>query len=333
MEVPPAIARHRREVEAFLRQLLDRPGAPLLYQMARYHLGWEDEQGNPSDASGKGVRAGLCLLACEAVGGDWRRAVPAAAAVELVHSFSLVHDDIQDGDRERHHRPAVWTVWGQAQGINAGDALLALARLALGSLCEDPALHARCSGCLDEATLEMVEGQTLDLEYEARDDVSEEEYLAMSARKTGALFGCALQLGAMVGGAGGEQAEEFGRLGRTLGIAFQVRDDVLGIWGDEGKTGKPAGADLRRGKKSLPVVVALNGPAAESVRPLISASDDAGVAKLMSVMEHAGVPQECRATGDRLAREALENLASMELRGDAGRELAEVVGFLLERDF
>jgi geranylgeranyl diphosphate synthase type I len=300
--------------------------------MARYHLGWEDEQGNPSDAGGKGVRAGLCLLACEAAGGDWQKAVPAAAAVELVHSFSLVHDDIQDGDRERHHRPAVWTVWGQAQAINAGDALLALARLALASL-DDPELHTRCARCVDEATLEMVEGQTLDLEYESRDDVSAEEYLAMSARKTGALFGCALQVGAMVGGAGDEQPDEFGRLGRTLGIAFQVRDDVLGIWGVESKTGKPAGADLRRGKKSLPVVVALNGPRAESLRPLLSAADDAAVVELMGAMEGAGVPDECRATGDRLAREALDSLSAMELRGDAGRELAEVVGFLLERDF
>ena len=136
--MPPALARHGRDVEAFLRPLLDRPGAPLLYRMARYHLGWEDENGNPSDAGGKGLRAGLCLLACEASGGDWNAALPAAAAVELVHSFSLVHDDIQDRDRERHHRPAVWTVWGEAQAINAGDALLALARLAL----DDSALPA-----------------------------------------------------------------------------------------------------------------------------------------------------------------------------------------------
>jgi geranylgeranyl diphosphate synthase type I len=157
VDVPLALTRHRRDVEAFLRTLLDRPGAPLLYRMARYHLGWEDERGDPSDAGGKGLRGGLCLLACEAAGGDWKAAIPAAAAVELVHSFSLVHDDIQDRDLKRHDRGTVWAVWGEAQAINAGDALLALARLALADQALSSDTLVRAARGLDEATLEMVE--------------------------------------------------------------------------------------------------------------------------------------------------------------------------------
>jgi geranylgeranyl diphosphate synthase type I len=301
--------------------------------MARYHLGWEDERGNPSDAGGKGLRAGLCLLSCEAAGGDWKIAIPAAAAVELVHSFSLVHDDIQDRDRERHHRPAVWTVWGEAQAINAGDALLALARLALAGASVPPDTLVRAGRCLDEATLEMVEGQVLDLEFESCDYVSVDEYLDMVGRKTGALFACSLCLGAIVAGAGDQRVGQFDRLGRKLGVAFQVRDDVLGIWGEAEKTGKPASADLQRRKKSLPVLVALGGSAGEVVRDAYAAPEDVPVELVVAAMERGGVGDECRRIGEGMRREALELIAAMDLRNDAGRELAEAVGFLLEREY
>jgi geranylgeranyl diphosphate synthase type I len=320
-------------VEAFLRQLLDRPGAPLLYKMARYHLGWEDAEGRPSDAGGKMVRSGLCLLACEAAGGEWRPAIPAAAAVELVHSFSLVHDDIQDRDRERHHRPAVWAVWGEAQAINAGDALLALARLGLARLSYDPALHARCASCLDEVTLEMVEGQTLDLQFESCDYVDVDEYLDMVGRKTGALFGCALSLGAIVAGANEERVVQFDRLGRTIGVAFQVRDDVLGIWGDPEKTGKPAGADLQRQKKSLPVLIALGGPAAEAVREAYAAPNNVSVAAAVGAMEEAGVPDLCRQIGEAMQAQARLLIEVLRLEDEGGKALREAVGFLLEREY
>src|SRR3989441_5346125 len=141
--------------------------------MIRYHLGWEDAEGRPQDVGGKGLRPTLCLLACEAAGGDWHRALPVAAAVELVHNFSLIHDDIQDRDSERHHRPTVWSIWGEAQAINAGDALLLLARLFIlrlpdGGVSDSVALEA--ARMLDEGTLEMVEGQTLDLTFERSPD-------------------------------------------------------------------------------------------------------------------------------------------------------------------
>jgi geranylgeranyl diphosphate synthase type I len=303
--------------------------------MARYHLGWEDEQGNPSDATGKGLRSALCLLACEASGGEWPTAVPAASAVELVHAFSLVHDDIQDRDRERHHRPAVWTVWGEAQAINAGDALLALARLALARLAHDADTQARCTGVLDQATLEMVEGQTLDLEFEGSDDVSVDQYLDMVGRKTGALFGCSLSMGAIVAGAVDGRVQQFDRLGRTLGSAFQVRDDTLGIWGDETKTGKPAGADVSRHKKSLPVLLGLRGAKSEEIRRAYSEPEpsEAHVATIVRALEGSGVREECMSMARDMADDALAQLNAMELDEAAGSDFREAVTFLLERDF
>ena len=336
MELPPALARHRRDVEPFLRSLLDRPGAPLLYRMARYHLGWEDEHGEPADAPGKGVRPALCLLACEAAGGDRQAAVPAAAAVELVHAFSLIHDDIQDRDGERHHRPAVWTVWGEAQAINAGDALLALAHLALGEL-QDYGLSSdsvlQAVRRLDEATLEMVEGQVLDLQMEDREDADVREYLEMVSRKTGALFGCALELGALAARAAPEVRAAFGRLGATLGVAFQMRDDILGAWGDEAKTGKPAGADILRRKKSLPIVLAFElaeGGEADRLRGLCERRDVAGV---LAAFEGLGVRAKCEELAAEKAAEAASMLASLELAPAAGAELREAARFLLEREF
>jgi geranylgeranyl diphosphate synthase type I len=287
------------------------------------------------------VRPALCLLACEAAGGDRQTAVPAAAAVELVHAFSLVHDDIQDRDRERHHRPAVWTVWGEAQAINAGDALLALAHLALGELRDgglSPDSVLQAVRRLDEATLEMVEGQVLDLQMEDREDADVREYLDMVSRKTGALFGCALELGALAATAAPEVQAAFGRLGSALGVAFQMRDDMLGAWGDEAKTGKPAGADILRRKKSLPIVLAFEaaeGDEADRLRGLYEERDVAGV---LAAFARLGVRAKCEELAAEKAAEAASTLASLELAQTgrppaAGAELREAARFLLEREF
>jgi geranylgeranyl diphosphate synthase type I len=301
--------------------------------MARYHLGWEDEHGNPSSATGKRLRPALCLLACEAVGGEWRSGLPAAAAVELVHAFSLVHDDIQDRDEERHHRPAVWARWGEAQAINAGDALLVLAHLALAGLKDDAGLYARCAAYLDEATLEMVEGQVLDLEYEGRPQVTVDEWAEMVGKKTGALFGCALGLGAVTGGADEDRAHEFVRLGRALGTAFQARDDMLAIWGDGSRTGKPVASDLIRRKKSLPVVLAWSMVNEAGKAQLESARSEGSVDRTLMLFDGLGVEEECQREAERMQDRALEMLDRLELGADSGAELGAAVRFLLERDY
>ena len=339
LSVPP-VPRHRREFNEYLRSLLGDQQPSLLNRMIRYHLGWEDAEGRPHDAGGKGLRPTLCLLVCEAAGGDWRRALPAAAAVELVHNFSLVHDDIQDRDTERHHRPTVWSIWGEAQAINAGDALLARARPVLLRL-EDEGVPAatviEAARVLDECTLEMVAGQTQDIAFEESPDVDVPAYLQMVRGKTGALFDCALRLGVLAANGDTELAERLGRVGRTLGIAFQIRDDMLGVWGDESKTGKATGADIHRRKKSLPVVYALS-EAQEAMRDELRAiyeqsalhADD--VAWVRQCLEEVGARGYCEQQASELGESAVAELGRLELLPGPREELIRTAEFLLERE-
>lgn len=234
-----------------------------LYGWLRYHLGWADLAGRPEQASaGKGIRARACLTACAAVGGPAARAVPVAAAIELTHAFSLIHDDIEDGDRQRRGRAALWTLVGIPQAINAGDALFSIARLLLSRATDepDPGLRLRILAIYDAACLRLAEGQYLDLRFEDELEVSQAAYLRMVAGKTGALLGAATATGALAGGGQPEVAEALGRFGESVGLAFQMHDDVLGMWGDPARTGKPAGADLGRRKRSLPVIMGLADP-------------------------------------------------------------------------
>jgi geranylgeranyl diphosphate synthase type I len=310
--------------------------------MMRYHLGWEDAQGRPAQAAGgKALRPSLCLWACEALEGDRRKALAAAAALELTHDFSLVHDDIQDADRERRHRPTVWAVWGQGQAINAGDSLLTLARLALLRLADAglaPTAVIRACRILDEACLAMIEGQCLDLEFEERTQVSLEEYLEMIEKKSGALFGAALHLGALTAGADEAQGERFGRAGRLLGTAFQVRDDLLGVWGRRDVTGKPEAADIRRRKKTLPLLYAQSTAPLEDRQTLAdihrrqSLNDD-DIQQVVGILERAGAYDYCQNMARQRLDEALAELVSTAITPTAHRELREVADFLLEREF
>jgi len=342
VELPGAFARFRGAIQETLRGALAGRLPETLYRMLRYHLGWEDERGRPlNEGGGKLLRPTLCLLACQAAGGDWRRALPAAAAVELVHDFSLVHDDIQDRDRERRHRPTVWSVWGEAQGINAGDALLALARMTLSRLVESGVPAAKVvevGGVLDAATLEMVGGQVLDLEGEERLRVGLELYLAMIEKKTGALFDCSLRLGGLLGDEEGGVAEALGRCGRLLGVAFQVRDDMLGVWGAESEIGKPTAADIRRRKKSLPVVYALEraeGATAEALERAYSKPelDEADVSLVMEVLDSLGAQAYCWQLAQKGKDDALAALEGLRLEPGAIGEIGEIAEFVLERDF
>jgi geranylgeranyl diphosphate synthase type I len=222
-------------------------GSSSLGRIVRRHVGIEDERGEPCDAAGKLLRPCLVLFVAEELGADLEGALPAAVALELVHNFSLVHDDIQDRDRTRRGRPTLWTICGEAEAINAGDYLYAAA-FREAARCGTAAVS-----CLAEATIDMVEGQSLDLSYEGR-FVSIDEYSAMADRKTGALLRCAMELGGLVSGADDDVVRSLRELGMNLGRAFQIRDDALGIWGDSVMVGKPQGSDIRRRKKSFPVV-------------------------------------------------------------------------------
>jgi geranylgeranyl diphosphate synthase type I len=342
VEPPSILARYHADLDAFLRDILTEGSPPLLYRMMRYHLGWEDAQGCPTEAAGgKALRPSLCLWACEALGGHRRKALPAAAALELTHNFSLVHDDIQDLDRERRHRPTVWAVWGQGQAINAGDSLLALARLTLLRLADAglaPADVVRACRILDEACLSMIEGQCSDLEFEERAQVSVEEYLEMIEKKSGALFGAALHLGALAADADEALGERFERAGRLLGTAFQVRDDLLGVWGRRDVTGKPEAADIRRRKKTLPLLYAQSAARAEDRQALTDiyhrqtlADDD--IERVVSILERASAYDYCQDMARGRLDESLAELSSTAITPAAYCELREVADFLLQREF
>lgn len=227
----------------------------------RYHLGWEDADGKAlGDSSGKLLRPSALLLAAELMGGAIEEAVPAAAALELVHNFSLLHDDVEDASERRHGRPAVWTFAGVPQAINAGDGMYTLARLAMHRLLEAGVEERRTLESmreLDEACLRLVEGQYLDISFEDRNDVTRAEYLAMTAGKTAAMFSAPFAMGALLGGASGDVVTAFREFGYHIGLAFQAMDDILGIWGEPEVTGKPVGDDLRSRKMTYPVIAAM----------------------------------------------------------------------------
>ncbi|MGI5131300.1 polyprenyl synthetase family protein [Pseudonocardia sp. CA-107938] len=246
IEAGPATA---ATVRAALRAAVDTLPAPAR-TVAGYHRGWLDEHGAPADApAGKSIRPAFVLAAARATGGRGDP-VPAAVAVELVHDFSLLHDDVMDGDRTRRHRPTAWTVFGVGPAVLAGDALLTLALDLLRP-------HGAAATVLAAAVQELIDGQLTDLAFEERNDVTLDECLAMADGKTAALLGCSTALGAILAGAEPERVRVLMRAGRELGLAFQIVDDLLGIWGDPAVTGKPVGADLARRKKTIPVVAAL----------------------------------------------------------------------------
>jgi len=203
LDLSPYLDAVEHELETVLS--IEKGAAAPLYHMMQYHMGWLDQSFQPTDAPrGKRLRPVLCLLACEATSGDWRPALPAAAAIELIHNFSLLHDDIEDGSETRRHRPTAWTLWGIPQAINTGDAMWAVSRLALHRLLDlghSAQTVLRVAQSLDKACLELCTGQYLDLHFEIVDVVSLSEYERMIAGKTAALLSASLATGAILGGA------------------------------------------------------------------------------------------------------------------------------------
>lgn len=341
MKLPAIFDRYRQDVDAELRSALPNGDLPL-HEAMRYHLGWIDQAGKPiSGGGGKALRPCLCLLACEALRGDHHPALPAAGAVELVHNFSLIHDDIQDGDKERRHRPTVWWLWGKPKAIAAGTAMRSVAGIALSRLDNEAVpveRQLRAAQALDRSCLEMIEGQYLDLSYEGRLDIGVAGYLDMISRKTGALMGCSLEMGAIVGTADGAPAKRFGSFGRKLGLAFQIRDDVLSVWGDEKQTGKPFANDIKRKKNSFPIVFAIEkerGQKQSQLQALYQrqSMDEDTVAAVLARLEEMGAEEQAQTTAREFLKAALAELGGLRLAPEARRDLEETATFLVERDY
>jgi geranylgeranyl diphosphate synthase type I len=265
------------------------------YDTQAYHLGWRDEQLAPANFDpGKLLRPYLAIVGSRVAGGDPARVLPLAAAIQLIHDFSLIHDDIEDNSDTRRGRATVWKLWGLAQGINAGDGMFVIAHLALHRLSEQ---HVPAETVIevmrrfDATILRLCEGQYLDLSYEGDLSIDEDAYIAMIGRKTAALIAASVGLGALVGGGGEAMVEALARYGENLGLAFQAQDDVLGIWGDPEVTGKPFAADLYRRKLSLPVIYALrHASERDELEALYLQQDmgDADVRRALDILDACG---------------------------------------------
>ena len=241
------------------------------FNMLHYHLGWTDTSGKKIRAdTGKRIRPLLCLWSCQAVGGNWRDALPAAAAIELIHNFSLIHDDIQDNSEARRGRATIWKVWGMPQAINAGDAMFVLAQQAMDELPSSLSLaqYIAIQRVFHAATFKLTQGQYLDLGYERADQVTLNDYFEMIGGKTAALLAGACEIGARLGTNDAQLYRTLANYGELLGIAFQIADDVLGLWGDPEVTGKSARTDLWSRKKSYPVLYAMQGAQGQELRAL-----------------------------------------------------------------
>ncbi len=313
---------------------LDAPRTQPYHEMLTYHMGWTGKGAGP-EATGKRIRPLLVLLTAAASNGDedWESALPAAAAVELVHNFSLVHDDIEDKSEKRRGRDTAWVKWGMAQAINAGDGLLVLSSLAITDLVRHyPAeVTAKAAQILHGTCLELTRGQYLDMSYEKRNDLGVEDYWPMISGKTASLLACCCQLGALLGGVDEQTQDAYRSFGHYLGLAFQVQDDILGIWGDEAVTGKSVASDLVEGKKSLPVLAGLGkkGKFAERwAQGPIKQDEVAEVAKLLA---NESAYTSTHDAAKQMTDMALTSLRQADPHGVAGEALNNLAGKLLGR--
>jgi geranylgeranyl diphosphate synthase, type I len=328
----PGLSPFLEAIETELRGMLASGGPPYdeYDQMLHYHMGWLDENMQPGPQhAGKRVRPLLALLSCEAAGGSREVCLPAAAAVELLHNFSLLHDDIQDESRMRRGRPTVWWLWGKPQAINAGDGLFAIAHLALTRLPERGVPLGRAWAAFqafDQTCLDLTRGQHLDMRFENRLDVTVAEYFEMVHGKTAALIATATFLGALLAGGAADTVEQYRSFGHHLGVAFQIRDDLLGIWGDEALIGKSTSMDIETRKKTLPVVYGLQkSPALRKLytAPRIDAEQVDEIVAMLVQLGAREAAEELAAENHEQALDALEQSGATDPAGEMLRQLAD----------
>jgi geranylgeranyl diphosphate synthase type I len=322
-----------RDLPAELQIRLASQDEPLTpHAMLAYHMGWEGPGSGP-EAQGKRIRPLLVLLTCAAAGGEWRAALPAASCVELLHNFSLIHDDIEDNSPLRRSRETLWRRWGVAQAINTGDMLFTLAHQTLLGLEQTlPApLVLQSVRLVYQTCLALTQGQHLDIAYEAYRSLPLDAYWPMVTGKTAALLGACARLGALAAGADEAVQQAYQRFGAALGLAFQVQDDILGVWGDPQVTGKSTASDLLAGKKSLPVLygLSLDGPFAR--RWLAGPLQPEEVAGLAAQLAAEGAREHAAQAADRLTGQALQALQQADPKGPAGEALRLLADRLLQR--
>jgi len=311
---------------------LEAESTDLLVQMISHHLGWV----KPEASRGKRLRPLLSLLSCDAAGGHWQSALPAASAIEWIHNFSLIHDDIEDRSETRRGRETLWNRWGIAQATNTGDALFALAHLLTYELegqGHDSATILAIQKQLDKACLHLTIGQHLDLKFEETDGVTEVDYLEMIEGKTAALIAASCEIGALAAHSEPSIVALFQQFGHDLGMSFQIYDDLLGIWGTPDVTGKPSGDDLRVRKKTLPIIFAINH--SDDFRGLWVSHeiDDNRISRMITSLNRCGAREYAEEATQRWTESALEALSLSEPTEPAASELAHLAQKLLSREY
>jgi geranylgeranyl diphosphate synthase type I len=315
---------------------------PFLSGIIRYHLGWVDQNfALTTTGRGKMFRPTLTLLVFEALTGQYRGALPLAAAIEIIHNFSLMHDDIEDNDVERRGRPTAWTIWGQPRIINAGDFFYSLAYKSLYRLEADfpPQTVFAVLRAVNTACLDLTEGQELDITYEDRTDVTRDMYDYMTAKKTGALIEAAIVTGAMLGGADEKTVAHYRNFAQSMGWAFQIRDDILGIWGDSTQTGKSTASDLRRKKKSMPITYMLGHAPEERWARLESCytspppMSDEEMDFVRESLELTDAHAYAQAIAQEHREQAFSALRRIGLSNQAHHELEQLARFLVDRNY
>ena len=332
MDIKPLLSAIESELQRQISRL-DALRTKPFHEMLTYHMGWTGEGAGP-EATGKRIRPLLVLLCTSASGADWHTALPAAAAVELVHNLSLVHDDIQDNSDTRRGRPTSWVKWGMPMAINVGDALFVMSNQAIIGLKEKhpPEIVVKAAEVLHNTCLELTRGQFLDMSYEERNDLLVEDYWPMISGKTAALLSACCHIGALLGGADEAGQDAYRAFGHYLGLAFQVQDDILGIWGDEALTGKSAASDLVEGKNSLPVLAGIgaNGTFAARWKQGPIRADE--VQELTRVLASEGGYETAMDAAKQMTDLALMSLREAAPQGEAGNALFDLTDKLLKRN-
>jgi geranylgeranyl diphosphate synthase type I len=312
---------------------LDEPHTRPFYDMLTYHMGWTGDGAGP-EATGKRIRPLMLLLTVASCSMEWLHAVSGAAAVELVHNFSLVHDDIQDNSDKRRGRFATWKIWGAPMAINVGDSLFVLSNQSMmdleGHYPADAILKA--ATVLHNTCLDLTRGQFLDMSYEEREDLGVEDYWPMIAGKTASLLSACCHIGSILGGTDESKQDAYRSFGHAVGLAFQVQDDILGIWGDEAITGKSAASDLLEGKKSLPVLHGLSQEGKFAKRWSRGPIQPDEVEEIAKLLASEGSYEYTHGMSRQLTTLALDSLRETDPQGEAGEALMELANKLMKRE-
>ncbi len=337
MEIIQAFEEFRPKIEEALRAVVQgsvSDSYPVLREMLSYHMGWEGEEAGPQ-AQGKRLRPVLLLLCVIATDGHWQQALPAAAGVELLHNFSLIHDDVEDNGNLRHGRPTVWVKWGVPQAINAGDLMFTISNQAILMLQRSyPAeVVLRAQEVFQQTCVQLTQGQFLDMWYEDLDDLPLDAYWSMVSGKTAALLACCTELGALLGGADSVITAKYHQFGHYLGLAFQAQDDLLGIWGDVEKTGKSTSSDLFTKKKTLPVIFGLQQHGKFAERWLSGEINLDEVSEMADLLEKEGALEYTKQMAYDLTTKARSALDEVLGGHPAGTALQQLTDQLIGRQF